>query len=126
MASRAQAASGDYSAGVSAVTTPPGARAAANKQGYLNGVNDSADKWARKTAAVSLSEWQQATLAKAPRYASGVAAAKPKIEAFWQTFGPKLDSVTAQVRNMDASTYEARKARALAQMDGVHNAMKNG
>ena len=116
MASRAAAAQSDYTSGVMSVTTAPGARAAANKAGYLNGVTSSADKWARNTAAVSLSEWQTATAAKAGRFAQGVQAAKPKIEAFWNKFGPVLDSVTAATRAMPATNLEDRIARANAQM----------
>jgi hypothetical protein len=78
--SGAQAA---YTAGVQAVTVPPGQKAAANVQNYIAGVQNKAQEWATNVAAVSLNEWQtQATQKGAPRLGSGATAAQPKFQTF--------------------------------------------
>lgn len=70
-------------AGVDAVKVPPGQAAARNKTGYVNGVNASADKWARNVAAVGLADWQDAMKTKgAPRIATGAQAAQSKFAGF--------------------------------------------
>jgi hypothetical protein len=81
---RALAAAGpSIEAGVRAVNTAPGQAAARQKNAYTQGVQDSADKWAARVAAVSVGEWQQATIDKGvPRIASGAQAAEPKFQAF--------------------------------------------
>lgn len=119
-ASRAQAATSDYEAGVRAVQVAPGAKAAAKKTDYVNGVSQAADKWANNVAAVSLSDWQQATAAKSSRFAQGVAAAEGKIANFFTQFGPALDAASAKVQAMPKNSYEARKNRAVAMMDELH------
>lgn len=76
-------ATASITAGVQGVSTAPGQAAARNKAQYLAGVQAKADKWAQNTAAVSLSEWQQAFITKGiPRIASGATAAQPKMTTF--------------------------------------------
>lgn len=118
-ASRAAAASADYEAGVRRVSVAPGQRAAAKKNAYVQNTAASADKWASRTAAVSLADWQNATLGKSGRFAQGVSAAQPKIAEFWTSFGPHLDNVTAKVRAMPSDTMEQRIERARQQMLGA-------
>lgn len=106
--------------GVQRVTKSPGAAAAANKQGWVNGVNAAADKWARRVGAVSLSDWQDAMInVGVPRVAQGAQAKQGKFESFMSDFLPYLKSVTDKVDQMPRDTQEARIARAVAQMRGT-------
>lgn len=85
-------------AGVQAVNVAPGQAAAANKAGYVQGVAASADKWGRNVAAVSLNEWQTATINKGlPRVATGATAAQPKFEAVMQKMIPYINSGLTQL-----------------------------
>lgn len=84
--------------GVNRVTQAPGVAAVAQKAAYVAGVQANADKWGRNTAAVSLQEWQQATISKGvPRIASGATAAEPKFEAF---MGKLLPFIDGEVRKL--------------------------
>lgn len=118
-----QGASTKYKEGIDGVTESPMERAAANQQGYLNGVMEAVNsgKWAAGLRRTSLAQWKEAAKnVGASRLASGAMAAKPKMQAFLASFLPFLQSVTDRVKSMPASTFEERKARAIAQMDGVH------
>jgi hypothetical protein len=122
----AQAMSGagaKYSAGIQRVTESPMAKAAANVQGYLQGIQDAvaSGKWVAGLNRVPLQAWKDAaTQTGAQRLASGAAKAKPKVLAFLQAFLPVLQANVNQVRGMPNATYEERKARALAMMDLNH------
>jgi len=118
-----QTAQQKYTDGINAVTQSPMAAAAANTAGYIQGVTDavSSGKFERGLQRVSITDWKTAATTKgAPRLATGAAAALPKVEKFWQSFGPKLDAATAQTRAMPKATFEDRMARAQAQMQAVH------
>jgi hypothetical protein len=118
-------ASQSYIQGVQAVTESPTAKAAANPQKYLAGVAGAVNsgKWANKLNAVTLNQWQQAaTQVGAQRLASGATAAKPKVAAFWQQFGPILQQVTTQTNQMPSNTVQDRINKAVAQMTNLHNA----
>lgn len=79
--------------GVQAVTTSPGQAAARQKSAWVNNVQASADKWAARTAAVPLTDWQQATISKGvPRIASGAQTAQPKFQAFMTQLLPHIQS----------------------------------
>ena len=72
-----------YTAGVQGVTVAPGQKAAAAQATYVARVTERAGVWANNTAAVSLTEWQQATVNKgAPRLATGATAAQTKFQTF--------------------------------------------
>jgi hypothetical protein len=100
--------------GINRVTVAPGQKAAANKQGYLNGVNDNAAKWATNTARVSLGEWQQAFLNKGvPRVAQGAQASQQKMADRLTPVFAYMQTVLATVDNMPNDTPAARDARML-------------
>lgn len=112
-AQRTGAASADYARGVRAVTQAPGAKAAAKKADYIARVNEQANKWATKVAAVSLSDWQEMAATKgATNLSTGVQAAKPKMQAAAGKLLSTVDTVRNQVKAMPGGTLEQRLARA--------------
>ena len=117
-----------YSAGIDLVTTSPTELAAQNVQGWLQGVTEAAmsgrfEKGLRK---VSLAQWKDAAKTKgAARLGSGAAAAQPKMDRFFASFGPKLEQITAATRSMPKTTYEERQARMVAQSNAVHELKGN-
>jgi len=82
-ASRTAAAVPQYTAGVQSVTTSPGQLASQKAAFWASQTAAAQQKFANATQAVSLSAWQAAAVNKgAPRIASGVTAATPKMTAF--------------------------------------------
>lgn len=106
-------------AGVEAVTVAPGAMAARQKSVYLANVQASADKWARNTGAVSLSDWKLAMTEKGlARIGAGASAAKSKMAAF---MGKLLPYVASGRSTLPArGSFEQNKARAVAWIDYMH------
>lgn len=87
-----------YKDGVASVNVAPGQAAARQKNAYVQGVQSSADVWAKKVSAVSLADWQAAAQGKGgDRYSGGVAAGAPKMAAFMQNFLPKVQSIAASL-----------------------------
>lgn len=118
-ANRLAAARDKAQRGIEAVTVAPGQAAARQKNVYLANVQASADKWARNTAAVPLSEWQQAMTGKGlDRMAAGAAAAQGKVAQFMSKLLPAIQTIKAGLP--PRGTYEQNKARAVAMMDGLH------
>lgn len=86
--------------GVQAVTTPPGQAAARQKNAYANNVAANVDKWAARTAAVPLAEWQTAMVSKGvPRIAQGAQAAQG---SFGQFMSQLLPAISANVNALPA------------------------
>lgn len=82
--------------GVQSVTTAPGQAAARQKAVWAQNVAAAQDKWAARTAAVSLGEWQQAMTSKGvPRVASGAQAAQPKFEQFMVQLLPHINATVS-------------------------------
>lgn len=115
------AATQHIQAGVQAVQTAPGQRAAAQKQVWLAQLQANADKWARNVSAVTLGEWQQAMIDKGiARIGSGAQAAIPKMQNFLTAFLPHVEQGAAAVRQMPKGGMANAEARVLAMMR--HNA----
>lgn len=118
-ASRLSASTPEITAGVNAVTQAPGARAAANVQGWIAGIQAAQDKWVRNVSAVTLSQWQSAMINKGvPRVSSGAQAAIPKMTQFMTQWLPHAESVAQQVRSMPKGTIDQGIARVTAQIRG--------
>lgn len=85
-------------AGVMATTRAPGAAAAAQKQVWLQNTQAAADKWAARTAAVTLGQWQDAMINKGlPRVAGGAQAAQPKMASFMGSLLPYIENGRSQL-----------------------------
>lgn len=105
--------------GVNAVQQAPGMKAAAAKQLWLQQLNASADKWAARTAAVTLDSWKRSMIEKGiPRVATGAQNAQGKVEAFMTQFLPHVESVAQRVRAMPKGGLANGIARATAQIQG--------
>jgi len=118
-AQRLGAAGDKMKAGVNAVNVAPGQLAARQKSVYVQNVQAAADKWATNTAAVSLTDWQNAMINKGiSRVATGATNAQSKMTTFFNALLPyqqsKLSTLPAR------GTYEQNKARATAWMDAMH------
>lgn len=114
---RAQEASQDYVEGVRSVTEAPGQRAVKKKEKLRANFNAAVDsgKWEANTAAVGLEEWKQVTAEKGgQRFASGVEAARPKIEAFQADLQAFLNSTKGEIDSLPDATPEQRDAKMLA------------
>lgn len=80
-------------AGVQSVQTAPGVKAAAQKQVWVNNTTAAQNKWAQRTAAVPLGDWQSAMINKGvPRISSGATAAVPKMQTFMTKLLPYINS----------------------------------
>lgn len=103
-------------AGVAAVQESPMAKAAAQADRYVSGVQQAvaSGKWQQGLQSVSLQQWKDAVVAGIPAMTAGVTKAKPKMQAFMQAFLPYVDSVAQQVRNMPKGGVENGIARASA------------
>jgi hypothetical protein len=120
-ATRTQAASGDYQAGVQNTDKDPTALAIAQGQRYKQRVNEAFDsgKWANGLRRVGKQGWQQATLAKVSNFSTGVAAAEAKVAS---SFGPLLAYETqlqGRIASMPNITLADRIARATAWINGM-------
>jgi len=100
-------------AGINAVTEAPALAAVANKAGYLQGVQDNADKWSRKLSAVTLDQWKRAALdIGIGRLTSGVAKGKNKMASFMEVWLPYEDGLKARLKQIPKGGIEASIARA--------------
>ena len=100
-------------AGINGVTEAPSAAAVRNKAGYLQGVQDNADKWSRNLSAVTLESWRKAALdIGIARLATGVAKGKGKMQSFMEQWLPYEDGLKARLAQIPKGGIEASIARA--------------
>lgn len=114
---RLGAATQEITQGVQRVQQAPGQLAAAKFQKWQQGLAESAQKWRRNVAAVSLSDWQQAmTQYGIPRVAQGAQAKQGKYQRFAAAFFPHLEAGLSRIQSMPDTTFEDRVARAVEMM----------
>lgn len=117
-ATNTAAASESFKLGVQSVTESPMAKAAANVNGYLQGVQAavSSGKWQNALMASPLQGWKDSMLGKgAQRIAAGVNAAKPKMAAFLQQFLPLVEQAKREIdATMPRGSIDQNLARANA------------
>lgn len=114
------AATPKIQSGVQAVTQAPGTKAAAQQAKYVANVTARASKWASRVGAVSLSDWQQATITKGiPRISQGAANAKPKMEAFMGSLLPYQQGLLGSIKTMPSMTLADNVNRAVAWINGM-------
>jgi len=102
--------------GINATTVAPTQLAAQHLDKYLAGTQQAvaSGKMAAKLNAVTLQQWQQATIAKVSRVGAGATTAQPKMQAHLQRFLPKVAAARATVKAMPSSTPADRIARMVA------------
>lgn len=109
--------------GIRSVTTAPGQSAARQKGAWVQNTTAAADKWAANTAAVSLSDWQNAAVSKGvPRIASGATAAEAKMASFLQQLFPHIDSVKSSLPAR--GSFDQNVQRMVAFSQGMHKFQK--
>lgn len=107
-------------AGIDRVTVSPGQKAAAAADKWHASVTQARDRFARGAASVTLADWQTATKAAAGNVASGAQRKQGKYAQKVTPVFQHLASVVGRVDQMPSTTYEQRRQRALAMMDGMH------
>ncbi len=114
------ASNGTVQSGIQAVTTAPGQAAAAQKAAWVQNTPAAANKWASRTAAVSLSSWQNDAINKGlPRIATGATAAQPKFQAFMTQLLPAISNVVSTLP--PRGNFSQNVARMNAFVTGMHN-----
>ena len=84
-----------------------------------------ADKWAARTASVTLPQWQDAMINKGiPRIASGAQAAQPKFQAFMSSLLPYIENGKAQLANTPRGNLQQNIARMTAWVNYMSNYQK--
>ena len=97
--------------GVQAVNVAPGQAAARNKSAWVQNTQAAADKWAARTQAVTLGDWQSAMTTKGvDRIGQGATAAQSDFAQFMGQLLPHIESVRSSLPargNLDANINRA-------------------
>jgi hypothetical protein len=103
-----------YVEGIQTTDSDPVANAIRAQTAMVSNFNESvtSGRWARNLGAVGKAGWQQASVAKAGNYSTGIAASGDKYQAAMQTWGPIIDSTAAATRQMPSGTLAQNLARA--------------
>lgn len=118
----------NYLSGVSAPRADPIEAGIRAQPAYEAAMRDPAVLKRRETGLrrTNIMEWGLAAETKgAARYSEGVAAARPKVERFWQEWHGKLAQHVNRIRSMPSVTAADRKQRMIANLDGLRG-MKRG
>lgn len=106
--------------GVAAVTDSPMEKAAAKGDKYLEGVQNSVDKWKRNLKKVSLEEWKRLFTEKGiPAMAAGARASREKMLAFYNKYLPFLKDHKARIDKMPDVTVEQRINKMVENVRGI-------
>jgi len=106
--------------GANAVKVAPTASAAKASDRWLARVTAAKGKFEAGCNRVTLQDWQSAYITKGiQRIPAGIAAARPKIVAFYAKFLPFLDGVSAQVKAMPNVTLQDSINRMIKQVTEV-------
>lgn len=127
-AQKAGAATGDYKLGIQGVTQAPGQLAVQAQATMVSKWNESINNgvWAARTGNVSLSAWQQAALGKGSQnYATGIAAAKPKMVAAASYYLPIAAGVKEAVKAIPRDGGAGSLARVQLNMEAFKQAKAN-
>lgn len=128
-ANNLSAATQKITQGVQSVTVSPTQLAAQQSGAYLSGVQAavSSGKWQNSLQAVSLSQWQQATITKGvPRIATGAQASVPKMTTFMQQLLPYVSQLQQSLQSTPRGSLEQNIARMNAWTRGMAQFSKNG
>lgn len=98
-----------YRDGINAMTENPAAKAAANADGWVAGVQNAKQAYVAGLSAVSLQQIKSAAIAKADRLASGANAAGPKQQAYYN----RAQSVWQQSHDKARSMPKGGKSAAM-------------
>src|ERR1051326_2959510 len=116
--------------GIQRVNTAPGQKAAAKKDKMRAGINAAFDsgKWEAAVSGVSLSDWQNATIAKVSNVATGASAAKnnPRVVASVTKNLANIDAAKAAVESMPTDTIEQRIQKGIAFQMRLHELSQQG
>jgi len=113
-ARRLKASTEDIRRGIAAVTVAPGAQAAKKADKMLRSVTESvtSGEWARRTAGVSLADWQRAAADKGVnRISQGIDAVQPQQVAMATRLLAAVDAASAKVKSMPSDSLEDSIAR---------------
>lgn len=114
---RLSAATAEIQAGVDRVTQSPGAAAVNKRAKWRQNVQNSEEKWARNTGAVTVDEWKTSMKdVGVPRIAQGAQAKQAKYEKFAREFFPHLERGVAAIERMPDTSFEERVQRSVAMM----------
>jgi hypothetical protein len=113
-----------FTEGVQSTQKDPTALAIAAQSKLLAGFNDAVQsgRWQRNLANVGKNGWQQATLAKANNYSTGISAGVSKYQSAMQTWLPIIESAASQVQSMPNNSFADSLARMNAMATALHNA----
>lgn len=113
-----------WAAGIQSVTTAPGVAAAAAADRYLAGVNSNVQKYATRSAAVTLQQWKDTSITKGQsRLASGAQAGMSKFQAGIQRV---LDAEKSIIPGLPPrGTVAQNIARSSAFQQAMHDAFQS-